>query len=319
MLKHPRLKVKLILIQFLTILPFLIFIFYIFDLWYDTRRAQILEKNTSEAKFIAEIIKNELNYAQNLSLILAHNTNFHKYLLNNRETAHKTLKNITDTSKEINAIVITDPIGRPISASFEITPDEEQTTLTDRDYFQEMLKKKDVVVSPQILGRFSQKNIVIAAAPIIANNEVVAAVLTSYEIESLKKKIEDNLPPNNNDRLIFVIEKNGRLSFQVNKPFYKDSDRVFLNDKFYINPPLERGKIALIDNQSLPPYLTEKAMGASVPVDKFGWVVISVEPTNVIFAPLFKIQSATWLIIFFALIFSVAVSSFFLKKIKIVY
>ena len=57
MFTRKRLKIKLIFIQFFTIIPFLIFIFYIFDLWYDTRRSLVLNENLNYAKLVGENIK----------------------------------------------------------------------------------------------------------------------------------------------------------------------------------------------------------------------------------------------------------------------
>src|SRR3989338_7216192 len=66
-----RVKIRLLVAQIIAILPFLLFIFYLFDLWYDTQRALIMEKNITAAQLTGNTLYNSFLVGKNVSTIIA--------------------------------------------------------------------------------------------------------------------------------------------------------------------------------------------------------------------------------------------------------
>ena len=64
-------KTKLFLIQFLAIIPYLLFIFYLFDLWFETSRSHVLEINLNEAKLLSLYLHDNLTHGLSVSKTLA--------------------------------------------------------------------------------------------------------------------------------------------------------------------------------------------------------------------------------------------------------
>lgn len=315
---HRKLKIKLLFVQLLAIIPFLVFIFYLFDLWFDTRRTLILQENINNAQLISLYINESFKKGLTLSSIIAADTFFHDNLLQNKQAVKNGLVNFRSKTEDFDGISIFDVNGKIISTTLDITDQQvQEVDISDRDYFAEAVNDKKMVVGNPIVGRFTGNLVVPLAAPLLIDNKVEAVVVTSLVVENLKQKVESNLYLNS-DKIVALFDGNKQLVFTLHKPFPEEKVKGLMTDDTVFAKNLLYGKPQIIENQIIP--LSEKPVsGALVALAEYPWAVLSVESTESIFSPLFKLQSIIWLIIFFALLFSVAAVTYFIRKVRIVY
>lgn len=312
-----RIKIRLFFVQLISILPLLLFIFYLLDLWYDTGRSMALKANITQVKLVAMFIDNSLTGGLRIGNNLAHDILLQQALAKDKEVSRGIIKNIITDAPEIASIGVFNRQGELVVNTLDLTSEQEKATITDREYYQEVLKTKKKVISSPLLGRYSGKQIIVMSIPIIKNDEVVNLINVSYKLDYLKNQIEKIIPASNHQNII-VLDKNKQIIFLSNQTILAESNRSILADASFIKET-QAGKTVVIENQPIPLLNNKRVIGAGVPITDFGWVVLSVEPIENVFAPFFKVQSVVWLIIFVALVFSISVISYFLRKVKIVY
>jgi C4-dicarboxylate-specific signal transduction histidine kinase len=313
MLAHRKFKIGILIVQLISILPFLIFIFYLSDLWYEQRRDTIIEKNAVQAKQIGEIVSRSIQIGDILSSSLAYNPYFFGEPSANTGVFQKTLKKIVSDFPEIHNIIILNTEGEPVISDFDLTPDQKRENASDRPYFQKVLQTKKTVVSEPLEGRITGANLVILSSPVIINDKITAIINISYNLDNLKQNIEKTLTQNV-PQSIFVLDSNKKVVFMPNKPLPDDKEKeAFLP----LSLVPEMGKTVSIDNQKMPLF-QGIAIGASYTLSDTGWTILSVQPISEAFAPLFIIQNSIWIIIIVSFLFALLVISYFLRKAKII-
>lgn len=314
---HKKLKIKLLIIQLLSILPFLLFIFYIYDLWYDTRRSQILDQNINEAKLVGGLLRDTINNGLTLSTALAKDTILIKSVTSDKENADNILKDIATNLTDFDAIRIIDNKGSILASSQPISSPQETISLSDREYFQELLQTKKDVVSTPLIGKYTNKYLIVIGSPILnKNNEVSGMVGISLDLNKFKSRIETQYL-NNNHKNVVLLDKNSQVVFLTGNDLPNHIDQSFWKNASFVLSA-KKDKISLIENQNIPSS-NKNFIGAVVSLDDYNSMVIYMEPMENVFAPLFRIQSVIWLIILASLLFSVSLISYFLRKIKVVY
>lgn len=317
MLRHRKVKIQLLFVLLLAIVPFLLFIFYLFDLWYDTSRTAVLSENITQSRLIAAYVKDAFEQGLNDAKILAAEP-FISNLTGNPVEGRKILSEIIKNQPQIYAVNVLDAKGTLVTSTLTLSPDQTGISAVDREYFQQAVKTKRPVVSAPTLGLITKHNLIVMAAPVIKNGEATGVVTTSYDLDHLKQGIEKIM--NNNEKgTVVLLDNKGKIIFTTNKPYSADDqNQSFLVGEDFVKEALN-GKISTIENKPIPSLGPMPFIGASVPVADLGWVAVSLEPVNNIFAPLFSLQKIVWMIILSALIFALALISYFLRKIKIVY
>lgn len=311
-----HLKIKLIIIQLISILPFLIFIFYLSDLWYDSQRSLLLSQNIDKTNLINTFVQNYLRHGTVIFEALTEDTLFRKTLSRDPKAAGDILKTTAFYVPEVDNIVVTDQKGQVLSSSLNLSAEQEKITVFDRPYFQKVLREKKATLSDPIIGRFSNKWIAVLASPILEEDKVVAVIVTSLDLEQLKKEIEESLE-NNGEKMVVLLDSQRQIVFTLGQPFPKESQKNLLADLPFVKKAKE-GQLAIFENQELP--MTRKpVIGVAVPMEEADWVVVSFEQMENIFAPLFKIQSLIWAILFVSLLFAISVITYFLRKVRVVY
>lgn len=317
--KHRKLKVKLLIVYLFSILPFLIFIFYLFDLWYDTRRAQVLEQNIIYANMAGEFINTTIKEGENISEIMAQDPYFMEVVSKmDKEKANLYLKSIIAKIPLINSINLFHPDGTPFASSSDLVTQQSEIKTSDRDYFQKTLETKKMVVSSMTIGRYSAKRLLIIASPVMNKDEISEIITVTLNIDVLKSSVEDILKKQNatNNSLI-LLDNQGQLVFVANQPYPKEEEiNLLAENQCYQDA--HNGKNYLLENKSLP-FINKKVMGTCIPINHNGWVVGNVMPIEELYAPIFKIQKFIWVIIGSALLFAGGLFSFYLRKIRIVY
>jgi len=311
-----RLKIKLLLVQLISIVPFLIFIFYLFDLWFDTSRSMVLKENIGSAKLTATLINNSFRNGLTTAEILSTDPIFLESLAENKDEATLILKNILAKNQSLEAITVRDKEGKLLSATLELSAEQKQISAADMDFFQETIRGKRTVLSNPQKGKFTGKPIIAMTAPVVKNSETTAVVSTAYSLSYLKNLIEKNII-SANERTIIVFDKNGQIVFISNQPFPSAEEKTLLADLLFVKE-VQAGRVAFLENQKIP-LIDKNVIGAAMPIDNFGWGVVSVEPITNVFAPIFKLQSIVWVIIFVGLLFSLSFITYFLRKVQIIY
>lgn len=317
MLTRRKFKIKLLIVQLIAVIPFLLFIFYLFDLWYDTQRLLILQQNYSTAQLSASIIRESFKTGINLGSILASDTDFLTALESDKGKAKEKLKNIQDKISELEEILIFDKNGKIITTTLDVSPQQkEEVNISDRTYFQEVVKTKESVIGNPVMSRFTGKKIVPITSPILKEGKVENIVVISYKIEYLQDKIEKTIFENGKKK-IMLLDADEEIVFITGNDFLSDQNKLLLKNNPLIKQ-IKKEELVFIDGQKIP-VLEENEIGVGTTVNSSGWIVLSVESAKDIFLPLFKTQRFFWLIISSAMIFAVAVLSFFLRKVKIVF
>lgn len=310
-------KAKLLLIQLLAIIPLLLFIFYIFDLWTDTQRSSVLDNSIIQAKLIAYVVEKSFNTGVNITNLIANTPNIKLLQTKDLESAQNLLKTINTSEPELSGINVTDTLGRTIIHSKEITSQQKvEITLSNLDYFRQVLETKKPVVSNPTTGLFHNGQEIVMSTPIIENGKITVVVNSSFDLEFLKKKLEKVFPAD--DKFITLIyDQNSRLAFILHKALPDESEKALYNNLDFLNKK-DRIKLNIIENQKLP--ASDKIfMGSSVPIDDFGWNVVNLVNQDIVFAPLYKVQKTTFIIILAAFLFAISLISYTLRKIRLIY
>ena len=319
--QHSKIKLKLLLSQFLAIIPFLIIIFFLIDLWYDTRRFLLIQENMSTAKIMADYVNFYLYSGLNTSNILAADPVYtalqsSKYL-DEPDKLKELLVSIKAELPALDSVSLFDPSGKLIATSLDILPDRIESSISDRDYYKKLIESKKPVFSNPVIGKFSEKYITVTASPVLIDNTIVGIFLSTINLEYLKKTMETQFA--RTDKNIILIDGNGEIVFQINKEIPADSQKKLLkNDSRLIKALSE--KQTVIDNEILP-VSNKPLIGAIASVNggQFGWSVLSYNYALDIFGPIIKTQNFIWVLILVSLLVSLSVISYFLRKIKIVY
>ena len=210
---HPKVKIKILLSQILAIIPFLIFIFILIDLWYDARRTLILEQNLSNAQILESYITDTINHSRGIALTLGQQDIYavlqKSGYLSDKEKMKIVLKRIQERQPELHSISLFDPGGNLIETSFDYPPERAGTNISDRDYFQMAVNEKKTVISNPLIGRLSKEYIVIVATPILIEDHIEGVFLVNFNLNHLKKDLEEAVKGQN--RRIFLIDSSGNI------------------------------------------------------------------------------------------------------------
>lgn len=185
-----KFKIKLLVVQLLSILPFLIFIFYLFDLWYDSRRSSVLDDNIDQATTIVEFLNKSLDVAVTVGKVIATDASIVENLTSGENVLNEKLRNINSIKHEFFAISILDRSGKFIAHSADLTPEQKLINYADRDYFQETLRTKKTFISNPVFGRVTEQPVVAINVPVFKDEEIVAVVRISYSQTISRAKLK---------------------------------------------------------------------------------------------------------------------------------
>ncbi|MDX1373321.1 MAG: hypothetical protein R3321_12670, partial [Nitrososphaeraceae archaeon] len=160
-MSHRKYKIKFLLVQLLSIIPFLLFIFYLFDLWFDTRRELVLKENLTQSKLISSFTQNAFTSIINAATVLSNNPDLYTYAQKNNPKANQIINDLNNQADIIDGIAIWDDNGDLI---LDTSLEKSDVSITDRQYYKEMLNQKKAVLSEPVISRIDGKNKVIAAA-----------------------------------------------------------------------------------------------------------------------------------------------------------
>ena len=321
LLVHQKVKLRILISQVLAVIPFLIFIFVLFDLWYDTRRTLILEQNLSNSRLLGNYLTNSINHSIGIAKSLSDPEIFG--ILDNTNPSDKSrmksiFKTIQENQHEVDSVSLFSPGGALIESSYEYPVSKSNSNIADRDYFQKAITTKKPAVSTAIFGKLSGNYIVAVASPIVINNQIEGVILVNINLENIKRNFEAAYS-STDPRRTLIIDKDGNIVLELYHGMFSDDQKSILKDNTHITQAL-KGESSVIDNEKLP--ISGKTMlGFTVPVEVNGdyWTIMSIDSAEDIYLPIIRIQSFLWLLILISVVFVLTVVSYFLRKIKIIY
>jgi hypothetical protein len=320
-----KIKVKFFFIQLLSIIPFLIFIFYLFDIWFDTRRQLVLELNLNNTSNKSEIIYDSIKQLESTSLYLSESALeaniISSQLKKNGAQINQTLSQIRERFDDIYSLSIFDKNGNLLASDSILTNSEKEklAALVKQDSnFTKVLNSKIQVRSNCIDCPINDKKMIAVYTPILSNGNVVYILKSALDIEYLKNSMENqNLALNNTNIPVLVFDSDNKLLFQTGKKYDPQAQKEDFSDEEYIKNASAH-KPNYIENAKLP-FFSGKYTGVSLKVRDYNWTLVSVQPATEVYSVLFKVQNAVWMILIFALFFSVSLISYFLRKVRIVF
>src|SRR3990167_1493530 len=313
MYKFKNSKTVLMLIQVLALMPYLFFIFYLFDLWFDVSRTRVLESNLNDAKMVSLYLHENIQHGLSLAKTLAYSPDLLDIYREKPESGRKSMRYIVDNNQRINSIYLVDTEGKILLfESKKLIPKAVGSSVVDMDYFKKIMATGKSYVSDPLIGKLAVTNIVTMGEPVLENGNIKAIVVSAIDIDSLKSQLEKYMSDTGN-KYIYILDRSGSLVFSPFNNIDNGLKTSLKNESFL--KEVSKGREGLLNNCKIP-IMNKTVIGAVVAVNDFQWTVISIQPTADIFAPLFKLQSITWLVILSSLAFSMLIISYYIKKIK---
>jgi signal transduction histidine kinase len=207
-----RLRAKVMLGVSLVLLPLLGLLLFGLVETYEMRQASLLNSMSQTAHTAGLLVDTSLQDARRLAQTIAAETS-------NQELEPRRLrtfiKRLGRERTELINLGVFDTAGRLIASA---TPAPAGLDISDRPYFQRALQAKEPVISELIIGRTMKRPAVVAAAPILADDDDVmvrGVVTVSLRLEQLARGMLDiGLRP---EQALFVTDARGRLVFHTSR------------------------------------------------------------------------------------------------------
>lgn len=302
-------KITLLVLQLLVIFHLILFMVYLFTVWSNTRSKKTVGDNMQTARLFAQLTKESLNQTLEISSILANNKTFQDSLKANNDEAVNMLQNAFYSMEDIDSVSVVAINGDVLLTTMPNASD--RIVVTAGKYLQEIVEKKRPILTAIMKGSFSEKHLIAGVAPIIEDGHVTRYVLTSYDVSTLKSKLERS---SSLDDIYLFFDQNRSLVFVLNKPFPNDQERTFFSQAPFLKNP-QNGNVVMLDNQTLP-LLEHEIIGTALNVDGSGWVVVSAKPMEKASSSLWTAQNILGIMILFSSIFSVVSAMYLLHPIK---
>ena len=319
---HREIKIKLLAVFLAALVPFFIFIFYLFDLWYDTRRQLVIEENISIARLLSVGIDKSFRTTQAISKLLSESSinqiMQQAEVIDNKDRFKDLLTVFQENIPGLRTISVFDTTGKIIATSMDLTDEQKNITISDRPYFQKTLITHEQVRSGTLTGRFSSERIVAFASPLVENNTVQNIAIATYNLNRLKQQMEAII--GDTKKPILLIDQDGHVAFRLFQPINDEEKFYSIATNQHVQNALQ-GQESVFEFETFPDMPEGTYIGFAAPIGTNAphWVVVSMQSTKDIFSPLISLQNSMWIILLSALVFSFLLISFILRKIRIIY
>lgn len=139
---------------------------------------------------------------------------------------------------------------------------------------------------------------------------------TDINLQALSSKLDKIVKSGR--KTVILFDRKGNIVLITGKGLIKEEDKTTLAQKKFIIDTLS-GNSQFLENEMLPVISSGRFYGATVPISELGWGVLSVESAQDLFIPITSVQRQLWLIVILALVFSFAIYSYFLRKMRLVF
>lgn len=245
----------------------------------QVREADVVAADRTSAETVAGLVDASIDDAVAVGLTIANapgTRTFDPSLLD------PFLQSLSSTFGQFANIVVVDSRGQSVGEMLPYPPGQARINVADRPYFQQVMTRNEIVVSPILIGRRVGRPVAVVAVPIRdRSGRPVGAVLVALNLDYFRAKLGTIQLREN--RVIVITDHTGQLAFASNRPA--------------ITPPLENlASVRLIatalqgtpaTQESAPfPGLEGPQLGAAVPTPRYHWVAAVLQPTATALAPI---------------------------------
>lgn len=303
-----QVKLRLLFIQLITIIPFLLIIFYLIDLWYDSQRTAALEQNIQYAKLSGELLKNLIAGEKFTATLVSGNT-----VISDKKATQKMLQNISGGNAAIIRISATDLQNLPVYTYPE-------NNSADSSSFVQL--HREAYTGKTTITHTSDDNpdYLLMSTPVTNQNTVTGYIDMVVNLNYYKKILERTLQEDagRTGKNIYFFDEKGKLRFSLNSPLRESSETAAVSlSESECYRTSRSGQTYVFENDLLTPLSPHRLIGACTPVESSGWTVVSATRIDDIYKPIYSIQTTIWLGLLAALLFSLSLTSFILRKINI--
>lgn len=303
------LKRKFFFTYLLSILPIIIFVFFIFDNWTDNRRQTFLQKNLQLATTISSLNEHFLDGISSTGFAFANNPNIME--LKKDETTMFFAQSLSNLPL-IRSIFLVDKNGNPVTSAKNSSQNPILISISKESYFKELLSTNKPVISNLIINSLSEIPTVVVASPVFSkNNELVGAIILEANLHLLKDDIERSAQIDKATN-IFILDKNKEIIFKNGKNNLTPKEhQAFQTTREIVT--IANAKETVFDgykNILLP----NSSSGTAVFNKKYGWITIVLNPLEKQFAPVIQLQRLFILVIVLSLAFITFLLTYFIRK-----
>lgn len=272
---------RLVLGFFISVLPFLAMIFYLFDLWFDTQKRSHLESQRLSAIALSAYVQSVFDKALTGSTLVADDEQVKSLKV---EVIEQRLQTLVKNQPVFTRAAVFDVNGNLVATTGQ---NQAPFTVSDQTYFQELVEARRAVISDAIIGRVTKEVLVLAGSPIENKGKLVGAVVVGIDISTLGKEIGQQLSLPQETTLA-ILNGNGKLAYATTIPDPSLESREKFGALLSVRRAMA-GDTGIIEDEQLPS-MEGRYLGVVVPIQGYRWAIAVVERSQSIFADIFSTQ-----------------------------
>lgn len=309
-MSHFKLKSKFVLAQLLTLLPLAVFIFFILDHWSDIERLTYLRKNYQLAYHTGLSLDREFNNFTSIASLLAQNPSV-QYL--DRDKALPLFYRHLSTLPASSDLLITDKDGHALLDALNSEETTPSASFAGKIFFQTMLAAKKPVIS-NFSDSSNQKDPQICFSAPVKNQfgQISGAVVLEIPASSLKDLFFLPEIPGENLRL-FLLDREKTLVLDSSDIPPEITQRSLFQKDPLLLPLFQKAALGSFDHYKNPLF-DKPVYGVISPLPASGWYLILSAPLENQLYPIFRTQLIFVVILFFTVVFSILLVTYFLRK-----
>jgi signal transduction histidine kinase len=275
-----RLRTKLMIGVSLVLLPLLGLLLVGLEENYEMRRTSLLNNMRQTANTAGLLVDELLQEARRLAQTVAAEAASQRL---EPSELRPFIEHLAGERTDLLNLALFDTAGHPVATS---TPGPEGLDISDRSYFQEVIRTKEPVVSEVLICRMVRRPSVVVAAPILdVDRQVQGVVAVKLRLDQLARRMLDiGLRPG---QAIFVVDPRGRLVFHTSRKETSWEERD-LSGLPEVKEALAGNPVLSTELKGL--YSQDRRIAALVPTAQHGWVVGVTWGTQEAFADMNRIR-----------------------------
>lgn len=312
-----KLKRKFTIAYLLSILPFLIFVFFLFDQWMDFRRQTILIKNYQIAKTMTTTVRQLFDNTLATGNLLARDPAVRSL---SKTNAAPLLYRTLEQYPAFTDVVLIDRFGTVIVDPIKPENENKFAALGDKPFFKELQADK----TPQV-GNLadspdrSNNPLIYLASPIINQEATISgAVVFTLSANTLRSYLE---LPQSKDNLTWIalLDKNKELIFatQYHREDIKDLTPPVSGYNFK-DDPVFKNLLAANRDGSFDGYKSSfmpiASSGVITTLSPYNWTILIASPIESQIAPISRLQNTFIILSLLSIIYAILIITYFIRR-----
>jgi len=195
-----------------------------------------------------------------------------------------TLEEGIELFPDITTLAVVNASGETIARS----DDKHLSKIADRTYFTEAMQGKDYI-SELIIGRATQKPMIILSSPIYANRDKQVTAVIHWNI-NIEKFVDITKRLSQDNEVVFIVDNSGRILAHPDP--HMTAERRNMNNRAFVQKGLagEQGTMEYIDDNN------QRKLVYFMPDEMTGWLVCYEIPYEVLMEHQRKIRDTTLIV-----------------------